>query len=176
MLRCLSRDGSSAYDHGFAVRYVPQVCGDRLLASAEACDDGNLAPGIGCSGTCQAEPAVLYASEPAVLEGTTLSSTLEGTRAFFGSCVGEGGLERLFSFTAPASGALRVALESRTRQGIYLRRGCIEELDCAVPSSPAVAAIASGHVEAGEVVPIVVDGASPASAGPFRLTALFDDE
>ncbi|MDP9001329.1 MAG: DUF4215 domain-containing protein [Myxococcota bacterium] len=34
----------------------PGFCGDGILQPPEACDDGNSAPGDGCSGTCQVEP------------------------------------------------------------------------------------------------------------------------
>src|SRR5690349_19291863 len=32
------------------------VCGNSLLETGEACDDGNSTPGDGCSGICQVEP------------------------------------------------------------------------------------------------------------------------
>ncbi|CAE7559633.1 GAT1 [Symbiodinium natans] len=46
-----------SYIHGAtnATSVCSPICGDGLIAGAEACDDGNLVPGDGCDGNCQVE-------------------------------------------------------------------------------------------------------------------------
>ena len=46
-------DSSASYDNGSC----SYVCGDFLVGAGEACDDGNLASGDGCSATCTSEAA-----------------------------------------------------------------------------------------------------------------------
>jgi MYXO-CTERM domain-containing protein len=42
------------------------VCGDGLVASNEACDDGNLGAGDGCDGKCQREPGFRCGGMPSI--------------------------------------------------------------------------------------------------------------
>lgn len=44
----------------------PPVCGDGIKSGTEACDDGNLTNGDGCSSTCQVEPGFACAGNPSV--------------------------------------------------------------------------------------------------------------
>lgn len=55
----ISDDGMSTYVgtslHGDVGISLPPVCGNNILETGEACDDGNLAGGDGCSATCTTE-------------------------------------------------------------------------------------------------------------------------
>jgi len=62
----------------------PIVCGDKHRDGNEACDDGNVAPGDGCSATCTVEASE---SEPNDTSGQ--ASTLTGS-SFFGTVSGSG--------------------------------------------------------------------------------------
>ena len=54
-------DAATPYDSAGLGDDVPQValCGDGILQTGEACDDGNPVPGDGCSGVCTLEPGYI---------------------------------------------------------------------------------------------------------------------
>jgi TonB family protein len=52
------------------------VCGDRLVAGDEQCDDGNTVNGDGCSSTCRLEPKLAPPARPRILT----SAVLDGMR------------------------------------------------------------------------------------------------
>ena len=50
-------NGSAATtDYTLEITCTPIVCGDGVVSAGEECEDGNTAPGDGCSDTCQQEP------------------------------------------------------------------------------------------------------------------------
>mgnify|MGYP001570749475 CR=1 FL=1 len=56
--------GSYGQLWGLAMSSIPPVCGDGLVRATERCDDGNVAPGDGCSATCSVESGFSCTGEP----------------------------------------------------------------------------------------------------------------
>jgi len=54
---------------------IPGVCGDGIPNPGETCDDGNTAPGDGCSATCQVEPG--WECTPAGVDNAVADGSLE---------------------------------------------------------------------------------------------------
>jgi cysteine-rich repeat protein len=65
---CLAAAGSASC--------VPPGCGDSLVQNDEACDDGNMASGDGCSAACQVEPIQLVAAGGIFESGAAPSSNI----------------------------------------------------------------------------------------------------
>ncbi|PCC74720.1 hypothetical protein NAEX_07817 [Nannocystis exedens] len=51
-------DNTVINDYLLDIKLTPVVCGDGLLGFGEQCDDGNVADGDGCDGTCQLEDVI----------------------------------------------------------------------------------------------------------------------
>jgi uncharacterized delta-60 repeat protein len=57
------------------VRYLASTCGNAIVEPGEACDDGDLMPGDGCSATCTVEPDWTCGGSPSVCTRTTTTSS-----------------------------------------------------------------------------------------------------
>jgi len=134
--------------------------------------------------TCAADPtcplSTVCAGAIPLSNGVPYSGhTTTGTSIFAGSCAGNGGLEKVFSFTpgmVGQTGMLMVALSSANDQGLYIRTACEDsssELDCSGGTDFGYGFSVAGGVP----LWIFVDGAfDPALAGPFTVTATFTSQ
>jgi cysteine-rich repeat protein len=59
----------------------PAVCGDAVKAPTEACDDGNLAAGDGCTSTCSIEPGFQCTGSPSTCATTCGDGVVAGGEA-----------------------------------------------------------------------------------------------
>lgn len=60
-------------------------CGDGMVGSGEACDDGGTTPGDGCSATCTVEPGYSCTGQPSVcslLQGSTCNDPIVASDGF----------------------------------------------------------------------------------------------
>jgi uncharacterized delta-60 repeat protein len=57
------------------VRYLASTCGNAIVEPGEACDDGDLMAGDGCSATCTVEPDWTCGGSPSVCTRATTTST-----------------------------------------------------------------------------------------------------
>jgi cysteine-rich repeat protein len=151
------------------------LCGDGQLVAPEACDDGNLVDGDGCSAACAFEAPFYCATATALAPGYLQVPAADHAPAgFAGSCAGAGAAERVFVFTPTAAGMLDVAAESEGLLALYARAACGDpgsELACAAPASVTTLHLA---VTAGAPVYLFVDGGVPGGEmPPFLLTTVF---
>lgn len=106
-------------------------------------------------------------------QASTAGDTLGGSAYFAGSCTGSlGAPEQVYSFTPPQDGFLRVALDSVTDQGLYVRTSCVDrgsELACVDDQVGGATEVLLTAVSAGVPVTLFVDGYAPTEAGPFTL-------
>ena len=152
------------------------TCGNGKLDPAEACDDGNVASGDGCSGSCSIEVATYCAGLPVLSQGATQGTTVGGTSGFSSACVAAGGPERGYSFTAPTNGKLYLTLDAATDLGVYVNLGCgsfATPLGCSNVVAAGLLETLELVVPAGAPLTIYVDGMTPGSAGAFTLLANF---
>ncbi len=146
------------------------VCGDGALVGIEECDDGDLVDGDGCSASCTLELDVFCATLQPLVLGADPSDNVDGTNGLSGSCVGDGGRERAFSFNAIEDGTLSVWLEGNAGFGVYVLEGCAEgapELACSTEMVGVQVPLA-----AGAQVTVVVD-APPGETADFILNSAF---
>lgn len=147
------------------------VCGDGAQTGIEECDDGDQVDGDGCSAICTLEMEVFCDTLPPLVLGSDPSDNIDGTNGLAGSCVGDGGREQAFTFTAFADGTLTVSLTTSSALGIYVLDGCAEgapELVCTTTSGVG----AQVPLLAGASVTVVVDG-PPGETGDFILSSGF---
>jgi cysteine-rich repeat protein len=81
------------------------VCGDGTIAGAEICDDGNTAPGDGCSAACAIEPGWSCTGEPSTCTTTCGDSITAGSE----QCDDGNGVETDGCTTQCVTGALCTA-------------------------------------------------------------------
>jgi cysteine-rich repeat protein len=104
---------------------TPLACGDGVVATlTEQCDDGNVAPGDGCSGSCDLEdpgngsetcvdpPVIQWAPVGAGRLGARAHGTLVGSSGDLIASCGGGGLDRVYGFAVEQVSDLYVATES----------------------------------------------------------------
>ncbi len=166
--------------HTIRVDFVPEVCGDGIVAGREVCDDGNAASGDGCSGDCRTiEYGVICAlATPLSVTAPNTGTTVGAPNLYDNSCSAPvTGGDRIYTFTAPTTGTLTLSLDQGVNDlGLAVFAGCgapagLTELACSSvlgPNEEAQVALA-----AGERVTVVVDGFGPLSAGPYSLAAAF---
>jgi cysteine-rich repeat protein len=134
---------------------------------------------LDCAATCGPEISAVCGAVP-VAQAKTSSDTMGGTSRFSGSCTGSGAHERVFTFTPGALGqvgALKLTLSSTTDQGIYVRSACDDratELGCADGNPGGKDEQLTVAVVGGKPVSIFVDGYISTVAGPFTLSATFE--
>ncbi len=145
------------------VTFTPSGCGDGALDPAtEACDDGNLVDGDGCSALCQVEADLLCGALPE-LELGAVDTTFEGGHTYLGStCSDQGGIsapERGFHFVAAEAGVLTVTAASQASVGLFAQAACPGPVVACSPHVPAGApADLSIPMEAGAEVFVYVEG------------------
>jgi cysteine-rich repeat protein len=108
-------------------------CGDGQLTMSEACDDGNTAPGDGCSPTCTTEqpdtcPGVAVPLDPT---GITLQVDLTNTKDdLHPGCTTMDGGDVSYAVTPTATGTLTVTLsgDAPFRRSLAIRSICTADL------------------------------------------------
>ncbi|KYF59716.1 hypothetical protein BE08_18050 [Sorangium cellulosum] len=158
------------------VVFEPAICGDGTVRRPEECDDGNTTGGDGCSAECTLElDSVCADAIPAVL-GDNPGTTVSGTTAFNGSCLSRGMPERIYSYTPPSNGRLRLVLSSATDLGLYVRADCADaesQLACEDRVIGGRDETVALDVEGGAPLFIFVDTYGARDAGPYTLNLAF---
>lgn len=165
--------------------FAPAVCGDGDIAGIEACDDGNVVSGDGCSGDCS---TVVWSEVCAAIPPLDLVDPMTGTvdasgSQFFdldGVCSNSGTTERTWKFTAPSDGTLTLTIDSTDDLVAYANSGCaaVESFDTFVacinwPPTPGEPRTTTASLLAGQEVTVVVEGFRASDTGPFTLSASF---
>lgn len=166
--------------HTIRVDFVPEDCGDSIIAGNEVCDDGNETSLDGCRGDCR-EIEYAAACAAALPLSTTAANTGDTTTApflFENSCSGfVTGRDRLYTFTAPTAGTLSLSLDQGPNDlALAVFEGCgdpatMTELACSSVLGPNEEAEVT--LTAGQTVTVVVDGFLADDAGPYSLAATF---
>ena len=165
--------------HSIHVAFVPEACGDSIIAGNEVCDDGNTASNDGCSSDCRTiEYGEICADAmPLSLTAPNTGNTIGAPPLYTNTCSStQTGGDRVYTFTAPSAGTLSLALDQGTSDlALTVFDGCgapaqIQELAC---SSVYGVEMATVTLTAGQQVTVVVDGFNTDDAGPYTLTAAF---
>ncbi|NUP04467.1 MAG: hypothetical protein HOW73_00210 [Polyangiaceae bacterium] len=166
--------------------FTPAVCGDGVAVGPEACDDGNVASGDGCSGDCSAiEWPQFCAALPVLSTDAPIQGTTDGAPDYFdlsGQCsyVNGGGAERAYSFVAPSDGTLHLSLTQPSDNfSLYVQDGCGPAsrdtyVACSNFAFPGTSEMTSPPLTGGQAVTVIVDGFTAGDAGPFELSATFE--
>lgn len=99
-----------------AAEFVPEDCGDGIIAGREVCDDKNTSSNDGCSGDCRTiEYDALCTLAPTLSTSATNADDLAGAPPIYAaSCnANEGAVlhpSQLYRFVAPAAGTLHLKL------------------------------------------------------------------
>ncbi|MFO0593365.1 MAG: myxococcus cysteine-rich repeat containing protein [Polyangiaceae bacterium] len=158
------------------------TCGNGTVEPGEACDDGNVANGDGCSSMCTVEALACAGAIPVNLAlGTQdFTGTTVGGGAHNGTCA-SAAADRVYAVTAGANGfmtAWLVRADTAYPSVLYARTSCdnaASEILCADSKDPQNAAPVNGGevvsfpVTSGQVVYVVVDGATANDAGNYHL-------
>jgi cysteine-rich repeat protein len=140
----------------------PPVCGDNTKEGTEECDDGNTAPGDGCSPTCTNEnpdecPGTAISLPPTalVINGTLVGMTDDITPA----CGGPGFEDTIYAVTPTTSGTLTATAKGDFNKSVSIRSSCpggpTAGLRCDVGSGDETVAL---WVYANVTYYVVVDG------------------
>lgn len=159
--------------------FIEESCGDGIVAGSEVCDDGNTTSGDGCSADCsEIEYDVYCGQAPALTAGTPIPGDTTGAPNLYqATCSNEifgSGAERLYTYTAPAAGRLRLTLEQGDQDltlAVFDACGAPSEMTELACSSVQVEETVEVPVTAGQTVTILVEGFSEDNAGPFTLSA-----
>ena len=166
----------------FTVRadFVPEVCGDGVIAGREVCDDGNSVSNDGCNSTCRTiEYNVVCANAPTLSTSSPNTGDTSNAPMFFeNACSAQRtGRDQIYKFIAPRAGTLQLSLDQGNNDlGLAVFAGCgapatMTELACSSVLGPNEEA--SVALTAGQRVTIVVDGFNVDDAGAYSLQALF---
>jgi cysteine-rich repeat protein len=102
--------------YSLQAEFVPEDCGDGVVAGREACDDMNETSNDGCSADCSTiEYGYYCAQAPALSTTATINGTLAGAPLLYeASCAADDGAAihptRMYTFVAPAAGTLHLKL------------------------------------------------------------------
>jgi cysteine-rich repeat protein len=165
-----------------AAEFVPELCGDGVIAGREVCDDDNTTSGDGCSNDCRTiEYGVLCTQAPVLSTTATNTGDLTGAPALYeASCAIDDGAatrpSRMFRYVAPAAGNLHLKLTDGTSFAVLsVRDGC--GAPSAAPEQACRPAFLDGEIDvtlaAGETVTAVVTNYRPDGIGTFTLDATF---
>jgi cysteine-rich repeat protein len=166
-----------------AAEFVPELCGDGIIAGREVCDDSNTTSNDGCSSDCRTiEYSYFCTQAPTLSTSASNAGTLVGAPSLYAaSCNADDGAaihpSRIYKFVAPAAGNLHLELTDGTSFAVLSARN-----GCGVPSAaPELAcrpAFLDGELDiavtAGQVITAVVtsyfvdDG-----LGTFTIDATF---
>jgi cysteine-rich repeat protein len=160
--------------------FVPEDCGDGIIAGAEVCDDGNVASDDGCRGDCREIEYDFYCAQAPALStaAPTTGDTTGAPRLYDSTCSNPAGTgpDRLHRFTAPIAGQLRLRLQQGPNDlALTIYDGCgapaeMTELGC---SSVVDVEEVTVDLAAGQTITAVVDGFSADNQGPYQLDAAF---
>jgi cysteine-rich repeat protein len=165
--------------HSIHIDFKPEDCGDSIVEGNEVCDDGNEVSGDGCSGNCRTieYDAICTNATPLSLTAPNTGTTVGAPPLYTNSCSPTAtGVDRVYTFTAPAAGTLKLALDEGSHDlALAVFNGCgapadITELAC---SSVYGLEMAEVPLAANQQVTVVVDGFNTDDAGPYTLTATF---
>ncbi len=166
-----------------AAEFVPEQCGDGVIAGREVCDDNNTMANDGCSADCRTIEYDWFCMQAPMLSTTaTNAGDLVGAPAMFGaSCAADEGqvihASRLYPFVAPAAGNLHLKLADGSSFAVLaVRDGCGDpsaapELACrpAFLDGELDISLAAGQSITAVVIPyFVADG-----LGTYTLDATF---
>lgn len=189
-----SASGTTGGPYTLDLTLSPPTCGNGTLDAPEACDDGNLAAGDGCSATCTLEPAPAgidtcpgavfmfpSAGAPGPSSFHTTASTSPLT-AGAGKCGRAGTKDAVYSFVAPYNGWMTAKAKGEFTVALNLRKNCVLEtdtislpdpndIDCADDPKGHGAKTVSGAVDAGKTYFLFVKGtiSGTDNEGPFTL-------
>lgn len=169
----------------FTVRadFVPELCGDAILAGREVCDDGNTASDDGCRGDCRAVEYDYFCSTARTLSVATQTGDTTGRPNLYTSTCSANeqstsGVDDLYRYVAPSNGTLHLFLESLELMVVAVYDGCGEP--AATHQLACNASFTLGTIDlpmvAGQAVTVVVDGFLPTNAGTYTLQASFTPE
>lgn len=161
-----------------SAEFVPELCGDGIVAGNEICDDGNTGSNDGCRGDCRLIEYDYYCTSSPLLS-TTAPQTGDTTGAinlFENSCSSSDGLgpDRVYRYVAPAAGNLHLRLDQDPYNlTLVVYDGCgtpdqVTELDCSAVYGFEEADVA---VTSGQVLTVVVEGFP--QGGAYTLEATF---
>jgi cysteine-rich repeat protein len=163
--------------------FVPEMCGDGIVAGREVCDDSNTTSNDGCSADCRTIEYGFYCTnEPALSTSATNAGTLADAPFLYAStCNADDGANlhesRLFTYTAPAAGTLTLTLTDGTSFAVLtVRDGCgtpaaAPELECrpAFLDGTITRTLASGE----SITAVVTSFFVGQDLGTFTLDAMF---
>lgn len=171
-------DGPTATDFGsftMNLSLKEPTCGDRIVSGAEACDDGNLVNGDGCSSTCTVEPLAgidtcpglamtLIGTGSAPRTGTLTIDTTTLAANYSASCGGTNA-EGVVVVTPDVNGTLNAKFTGQTfKTVLYARSTCADaktELGCSIDAAASLAStreITIPNVVAGTPYYLFLDG------------------
>jgi cysteine-rich repeat protein len=166
----------------------PSVCGNGVIEGGEACDDGNLATGDGCDGSCSIEPTPTLgvsctSPEPIALvegapgeysasvKGGTWNRTAGGT--FGSSCGGTSGKEAYYTVTPPIDGILVADVDATYNIVPGVRLSCPHSgttfLTCSNRSLGPGGEHLAFAVSAGTTYWIILDSPSTSTNGAYSM-------
>jgi cysteine-rich repeat protein len=156
--------------------FVAESCGDGIVAGLEVCDDGNLDSDDGCRGDCGAIEYDYYCEHAAVLTTTVTGDNTGGPRVHDAPCSNDiygSGPDRLYRYTAPASGTARFRLEQGNADltlAVYDGCGAPPAMTALGCSSVYGVEEVEVPVTGGQTLTVLVEGFGPDAAGPFTLS------
>lgn len=170
------------------------TCGDGIAQVPEQCDDGNTAPGDGCSADCQLEsvgsasgtcPGFSFGF-PASTVAKTVSfagDTLASDKSNFGAvdCTSTSAREQIWAVTPAAPGALSVKLAASFPEAtLHIRRECFTsatQVDCKTGGEAGEPIERTFPVLGQNTYFVFIDGAdSNKSVGPYTLDVTYIPE
>lgn len=178
------------------VTLSPATCGNGILETPEACDDGNVADGDGCSATCalEAEPAGLNGCPGALItfagpvDGPLTYKTTASTashNALVKSCeTTNSRKDSTYAVVPPFNGYLTAKAKGAFNLSLDLRSNCLPEgsatttgsLSCSKASGGNGEEAVAGPVAAGTTYYVIVDGPSSDTnkEGPYTIDMLIE--
>jgi cysteine-rich repeat protein len=157
--------------------FVPEQCGDGVVAGLEVCDDGDTDSNDGCRGDCLAIEYDVYCTAAETLTSSDTDDNTNGPRIYDASCSNSiygSGPDHLYTWTAPSTGTAQFHLEQGDADlTLAVFDGCgdpstMTEIDC---SSVYGVEEVEATVTAGQTITVLVEGFGPDAAGPYTVTA-----
>lgn len=160
-----------------AAEFLPESCGDGTVEGLEVCDDGNTNSNDGCSSDCSAVEYGFYCGQAATLSSLATGNNTNAPMVYTASCANNvfgSGPDRLFTYTAPSTGTLRLELQQANADLV------LAVFDsCGAPSAMTELGCSSVYgvekvelqVTSGQVLTVLVEGFNKTDVGPFSLSA-----
>ncbi len=162
--------------------FVVATCGDGVVGGPEACDDGNVASGDGCTGDCSTiEWPVVCASLPPIEDGDVVTGDLDAGSTFFdlsSLCSYDSGRERAYTFIAPSDGTLQLDVVAEDNLSVYVSGDCgpidpANFVACGNFAWEGQTETATAFLSAGQQVTVIVDGFTREDAGSYTMNVSF---